>query len=158
MKLTIYANGKMVFKTEKATFIEAAYPDGIVDLDNGNEVIAEALDGHEAYARFWNIKLDKEDEKSRSLIMAVFPDIKERVKAEKIKLPENLYKIAVTKLAKDGEKFLNVCGRCGGTGHYNFNMKDGTRCYGCHGLKYKLPSKFSKKWLREIAEFYKEAK
>lgn len=26
-----------------------------------------------------------------------------------------------------------VCGRCGGSGHYSFNMIDGTRCYGCGG-------------------------
>lgn len=26
-----------------------------------------------------------------------------------------------------------VCGRCGGSGHFSFNLKDGTRCYGCGG-------------------------
>jgi hypothetical protein len=26
-----------------------------------------------------------------------------------------------------------TCGRCGGSGHYSFNMLDGTRCYGCGG-------------------------
>lgn len=31
-----------------------------------------------------------------------------------------------------------VCGRCGGTGHYSFNMMDGTRCYGCGGRGWKL--------------------
>lgn len=25
------------------------------------------------------------------------------------------------------------CTRCGGTGHYSYNMKDGTVCYGCGG-------------------------
>lgn len=26
-----------------------------------------------------------------------------------------------------------VCNRCGGTGHYSFNMVHGTMCYGCQG-------------------------
>jgi hypothetical protein len=26
-----------------------------------------------------------------------------------------------------------VCGRCGGSGHYSYNQIDGTRCYGCGG-------------------------
>jgi hypothetical protein len=26
-----------------------------------------------------------------------------------------------------------TCGRCNGSGHYSFNMMDGTRCYGCGG-------------------------
>ena len=26
-----------------------------------------------------------------------------------------------------------TCSRCGGSGHYSFNMRDGTKCYGCHG-------------------------
>jgi len=25
------------------------------------------------------------------------------------------------------------CGRCGGSGHFAFNLKDGTICYGCTG-------------------------
>lgn len=25
------------------------------------------------------------------------------------------------------------CSRCGGSGHYSFNLRDGTRCYGCGG-------------------------
>jgi hypothetical protein len=25
-----------------------------------------------------------------------------------------------------------VCLRCGGSGHYSFNLLDGTKCYGCH--------------------------
>lgn len=28
-----------------------------------------------------------------------------------------------------------TCGRCNGTGHYSYNTKDGTVCYGCRGAK-----------------------
>lgn len=31
------------------------------------------------------------------------------------------------------------CGRCGGTGHYSFNMIDGTICYGCGGARVRAP-------------------
>ena len=36
----------------------------------------------------------------------------------------------------DGKKYVKVksaCPRCGGSGHYSYNSKDGTMCYGCHG-------------------------
>lgn len=28
---------------------------------------------------------------------------------------------------------MTECKRCGGSGHYSFNFRDGTRCYGCGG-------------------------
>ncbi len=31
-----------------------------------------------------------------------------------------------------------TCSRCGGSGEYSFNMKDGSRCYGCNGKGTKL--------------------
>lgn len=31
-----------------------------------------------------------------------------------------------------------VCGRCGGSGQYSFNMIHGSKCYGCNGLGRKL--------------------
>lgn len=32
----------------------------------------------------------------------------------------------------------DVCGRCGGTGHYSYNEISGTTCFGCRGAKYRL--------------------
>lgn len=32
-----------------------------------------------------------------------------------------------------GLGFENICSRCGGCGHYSFNLMDGTICYGCYG-------------------------
>lgn len=29
-----------------------------------------------------------------------------------------------------------TCGRCGGSGRFSFNLKDGDRCYGCNGRGY----------------------
>jgi len=31
-----------------------------------------------------------------------------------------------------------MCGRCMGSGHYSFNLMDGTICYGCNGRKFKV--------------------
>lgn len=28
---------------------------------------------------------------------------------------------------------FKTCGRCGGSGRYAYNLKDGSRCYGCGG-------------------------
>lgn len=30
-------------------------------------------------------------------------------------------------------KTKTTCGRCGGSGNYSFNLRDGTVCYGCMG-------------------------
>jgi hypothetical protein len=48
-----------------------------------------------------------------------------------------------------------TCGRCGGSGHYSFNMLDGTRCYGCGGTgrKYTARGKAAKaywEWLQTM--------
>lgn len=34
----------------------------------------------------------------------------------------------------------DVCGRCGGSGRYSYNMIDGSTCYGCNGSG-KAPAK-----------------
>lgn len=39
---------------------------------------------------------------------------------------------ATTKLTK------TTCTRCGGSGHYSFNLKDGTVCYGCNGSGFQM--------------------
>jgi hypothetical protein len=31
-----------------------------------------------------------------------------------------------------------ICGRCGGSGQYSYNQRDGTRCFGCAGQKVRL--------------------
>lgn len=31
-----------------------------------------------------------------------------------------------------------LCGRCYGSGHYSFNLMDGSKCYGCNGAGWKL--------------------
>lgn len=45
------------------------------------------------------------------------------------------------------------CGRCGGSGHYSFNMIHGTMCYGCGGCGKQL-TKLGKRqreaWLAEL--------
>lgn len=33
---------------------------------------------------------------------------------------------------------MGTCSRCGGSGHYSFNLVHGTTCYGCSGTKRKL--------------------
>lgn len=38
------------------------------------------------------------------------------------------------------------CGRCGGSGRFSFNLKDGDRCYGCNGSGFAMvdPEKYAK--------------
>ena len=39
--------------------------------------------------------------------------------------------------------YAEICSRCDGTGHHEYNMRDGTRCFKCGGAKTVLPSKMS---------------
>lgn len=46
----------------------------------------------------------------------------------------------------------DACGRCGGSGHYSFNMIDGTKCWGCNGQQYvAVPLHTGKTWERAQA-------
>lgn len=46
---------------------------------------------------------------------------------------------------------VEVCTRCGGTGEYSFNYRDGTRCFKCGGSKYLAP-KVSKRIYAELEQ------
>jgi DnaJ-class molecular chaperone len=35
-------------------------------------------------------------------------------------------------------KTKTTCGRCGGSGSYSFNLRDGTVCYGCNGSGFQM--------------------
>jgi len=35
-------------------------------------------------------------------------------------------------------KTKQTCGRCGGSGNYSFNLRDGTVCYGCNGSGFQM--------------------
>jgi len=37
------------------------------------------------------------------------------------------------KNGKPYKEVIEICSRCGGTGNYSYNQKDGTLCYGCNG-------------------------
>jgi hypothetical protein len=45
--------------------------------------------------------------------------------------------------------FGEYCGRCGGSGHYSFNLRDGTICFGCAGSGW-VARKLTAKLLAEI--------
>lgn len=56
-------------------------------------------------------------------------------------------------MARTVEHFESeTCERCGGTGEYSYNQLDGTRCYGCNGVGWKLTQRG-----REAYEAYQAA-
>ncbi len=48
-----------------------------------------------------------------------------------------------------------VCTRCGGTGSYSYNLKDGTRCYGCGGTGVIACAPKGQKKIKPTAQLYK---
>ena len=45
-----------------------------------------------------------------------------------------------------------VCTRCGGSGEYSYNLKDGTRCYGCGGTGKQIVTPKGQKKIKPTAE------
>lgn len=45
-----------------------------------------------------------------------------------------------------------TCSRCGGSGHFSFNLKDGTKCYGCNGsgVKYTKRGLAAKEYFQNL--------
>ena len=46
--------------------------------------------------------------------------------------------------------YTEICSRCFGSGHYSFNMTDGTKCLKCNGFKTVIPSKITKTLEQQI--------
>lgn len=65
----------------------------------------------------------------------------------------NLVARAQARIMKAG--FVKVCGRCGGTGRYSYNMIDGTLCYGCRGRKQTV-AKLDKATKKKIDQYFDE--
>ncbi len=50
--------------------------------------------------------------------------------------------------------YVDVCGRCAGSGRHSFNQIDGDRCYGCNGCG-KVVRKLSVKLINFIETIYR---
>jgi len=98
---------------------------------------------------------DSENEINKRYLLAIIPELKQRIDSENFKnlsIP-NLYKIAKKRMYIKG--YTKTCPRCGGSGNYSYNQKDGTICYGCMGKKI-VPLTITKSLIDKIGkEFLK---
>lgn len=82
----------------------------------------------------WDQQWEQTSTAAKTLILATYPGIDNDPNPK-----------PVTKLLYGVCAFANrmglgaTCGRCGGSGRYAYNPVDGTRCYGCNGVGYRLP-------------------
>ena len=117
--------------------------------------VLEELTGQQAFTRFWKLRFEKMEEEHRELILAVFPNVLQAVEQKQnIKEPEKVYRVAKANILKYHKELVKVCSRCGGTGNYSWNQRDGSRCFGCGGSGYVLP-KITKKYIEKVAEAYR---
>lgn len=96
----------------------------------------ERYEGQAAYGEFWINEFLRLDETQRDITRAVFGDIDVRGATGELQPPTKLHRIAMVRLKKWG--LLRACPRCGGSGNYSYNTRDGTQCYGCGGLGLRL--------------------
>lgn len=119
----------------------------------GRETLIAEYRGTEARGRYWRIDFEHNfDESTRKLIVAVFPDILQR-DASKLQSPKKVYNIVANLLRR--ADLLKTCPRCGGTGNYSFNHRDGSMCFQCHGFKYIFP-KLTDEYIAKVEKHFAE--
>lgn len=117
--------------------------------------VLEELTGQQAFTRLWKLRFEKMEDNRKEIILAVFPEILKAIEErQNIKMPEEAYKAAKANIFKNHKELLKVCSRCGGTGNYSWNQRDGSRCFGCGGSGYTLP-RITKKYIEKVAEAYR---
>ena len=112
--------------------------------------ITDGNGGHRQLSKAeWQRHFNTLPPEDQALIEIMWPKCEIQVaEGRNMKEPSKLLGVAThrcIRLLKLGKP----CGRCGGSGDYSFNLKDGTLCYGCMGYKEKLP-KLTKKFLDRI--------
>lgn len=141
-RLEVYEQGRIWY---------ADYPDGFGKSITGIESQLKAttptkvIEGEKEIAIYcWFENYEKLNQNEKDLLEVFFPNLESRV-TEKTKgtnkLLSSVYSWCLSK-----ESLRVVCPRCGGTGHYSWNQRDGTKCFKCYGHKYALP-RLSKKWI-----------
>jgi len=117
------------------------YTNGLCTMNIGGSDKGELLtvyNGEDEVSRFcWSEQYESLKDGERELIQSVYPNIETRV-SSKTKSPKDLLaRIYGWCLSK--ENLRKPCPRCGGSGEYSYNHRDGTKCWGCNGKKYTLP-------------------
>ena len=116
--------------------------------------ILEEYTGQEAYTKYWKMEFEELAEEEKEILTTVFPRIlKDIEEKENIKMPEKALKAAKANILKNHKELVNVCSRCGGSGQYSWNERDGSRCFKCAGNKYIFP-KFTKKYIEKVKKAY----
>ena len=136
-RIEIYENGR---KTYHNNCIITS-----VNSERLGELVKVIEGGDEVARYFWNEAYAKLKNNEQQLIKVFFPDIENHRITAKTKTPrkllDNIYGWCLAR-----ENLRETCPRCGGTGHYSYNQRDGTKCFKCWGKKYALP-RLSKKWI-----------
>ena len=98
----------------------------------------------------WERDWEKLKDAEKEFISLMLPEILNwNWQEQNLKSPDKLMGVALNKAIKEEVVEKQPCTRCGGTGHYSFNLMHGTMCYGCGGRKWKYP-RITKKLIKEI--------
>lgn len=138
-RVEFYENGRKTITTNSVA---------IMGIENELGNLLNVIEGNlEVKRYFWNEAYEKLNTNEKQLIEIIFPEIITQI-TEKTHMPNkllgNIYAWCLNK-----KSLRVICPRCNGTGEHSFNLKDGTKCYGCNGRTYILP-RLSKKWLNLV--------
>lgn len=128
--LKIYSNGTTYHRSEGSEIRDMGIPE--------NEEPVKVIEGKKNISRYdWCNNWKNLEEKEQETIWAVFgkDSLREMFKnnIEDLKSPNRLYNSALVYFYKIG--FNKECTRCGGSGRYSWNYRDGDKCFKCNGRK-----------------------
>lgn len=122
------------------------------NVDNSPELFT-VLAGKEAKLWTWEREFKTLPPVAKELISMA---CKEILSDDSLKCQNNVKRTLLIAKKRIHDAGLSTpCGRCGGSGHYSYNQRDATRCFGCGGAKWRIPE--NKAHLKKIAKHF-EAK
>lgn len=144
-KLELYDTGYILTDTENSWNRSMC---GVTDSNLETSTLLRTIDGDLEVAQyFWNEAYAELSDNEKEFLQIFYPEIEskitERTKSAN-KLLAQAYGWCLSK-----ESLRIKCPRCGGTGHFSYNHRDGTKCFKCYGKKYALP-RLSKKWIELV--------
>lgn len=98
-------------------------------------------------ANNWDLAFERLTATQQKFILAMWPEIK-HTRNELTCSPNELYR-RFYKFAIKRKNLTKTCSRCGGTGEYSFNMRDGKRCFKCNGSGVEL-RRYSKAFVSDL--------
>ena len=119
--------------------------------EKGIPEVLYTLEGEAAIYKAWKSAFDRLQPREQQIINAAYPQLLEKSKGRRFQAPSKIYAFALARIKNAG--FMQKCERCGGSGAFSYNQRDGKKCFRCGGSGYALPN-LTEKFFKEVREYF----